>query len=95
MNPGPLFSMAYMIIMNVSTTTPKIVRFMLPRYADASPATEPGAVPCRLAWVYPLPPDGPLEIFVATPSPASGEFSAVLDGVAVRGASTGATVIWT
>ncbi len=25
-------------------------------------------------WVYPLPPDGPLEIFVALPSPATQEF---------------------
>jgi len=47
------------------------------------------------AWVYPLPPDGPLEIFVAPPAPASGEFSAVLDGAAVRAAATRATVIWT
>ena len=47
------------------------------------------------AWVYPLPPDGPLEIFVAPPSPASGEFSAVVDGSAVRKAAARARVIWT
>lgn len=46
------------------------------------------------AWVYPLPPDGPLEIFVAPPSPASGEFSTVLDGAAVRTAAANARVIW-
>ena len=47
------------------------------------------------AWVFPLPPDGPLEIFVALPAPATGEFSAVLDGSAVRGAAEQASIIWT
>lgn len=47
------------------------------------------------AWVFPLPPDGPLQIFVAPPSPATGEFSAVVDGSAVRAAAERARVIWT
>lgn len=47
------------------------------------------------AWVFPLPPDGPLEIFVAPPSPATGEFSAVLEGSAVRAAAERARIIWT
>jgi hypothetical protein len=47
------------------------------------------------AWVYPLPPDGPLEIFVAPPAPATGEFKAVVDGSAVRAAAERARVIWT
>ena len=47
------------------------------------------------AWVFPLPPDGPLEIFVAPPPPAVGEFRAVLDGTAVRTAAERARVIWT
>lgn len=46
-------------------------------------------------WVYPLPPDGPLEIFVALPSPATQESSTVLDGSAVRAAAQRARVIWT
>jgi hypothetical protein len=47
------------------------------------------------AWVFPLPPDGPLEIFVAPPAPATGEFSVVLDGSAVRTAAERARTIWT
>jgi hypothetical protein len=47
------------------------------------------------AWVFPLPPDGPLEIFVAPPPPVVGEFRAVLDGTAVRAAAERARVIWT
>jgi hypothetical protein len=46
-------------------------------------------------WVHPLPPEGPLEIFVALPAPATQELSTVVDGSAVRAASEGATVIWT
>jgi len=47
------------------------------------------------AWVFPLPPDGPLEIFVALPPPATGEFSTVVEGSAVRAAADRARVIWT
>jgi hypothetical protein len=46
------------------------------------------------AWVFPLPPDGPLEIFVAPPAPLTGEFRAVLDGTAVRAAAEKARVVW-
>jgi hypothetical protein len=46
-------------------------------------------------WVHPLPPDGPLEIFVALPSPATQELSTVVDGTAVRAAAERARVIWT
>jgi hypothetical protein len=47
------------------------------------------------AWVYPLPPDGPLEIFVALPPPSTGETSTTVDGSAVRAAAERARVIWT
>lgn len=47
------------------------------------------------AWVFPLPPDGPLEIFVALPPPATGEVSTVIDGSAVRAAAERAQVFWT
>jgi hypothetical protein len=47
------------------------------------------------AWVFPLPPEGPLEIFVALPPPARGETSTVVDGSAVRAAAERARVIWT
>ena len=46
-------------------------------------------------WVYPLPPDGPLEIHVALPAPATQELSTVLDGSAVRAAAERARIIWT
>jgi hypothetical protein len=46
------------------------------------------------AWVFPLPPDGPLEIFIAPPQPATGEFKAIVDGTAVRSAAEKARVIW-
>jgi hypothetical protein len=46
-------------------------------------------------WVYPLPPDGPLEIFVALPPEAGGnEYSIALDGSAIRAAAEDAKVIW-
>jgi len=47
------------------------------------------------AWVFPLPPDGPLEIFVALPPPATGETSTVVHGSAIRAAAERARVIWT
>jgi hypothetical protein len=46
------------------------------------------------AWVFPLPPDGPLEIFVASPPPANSEYSAVVNGSDVRAAARRARVIW-
>jgi hypothetical protein len=46
------------------------------------------------AWVYPLPPDGPLEIFVALPEPANSEYRTVIDGSEVRAAAEHAKVIW-
>ena len=47
------------------------------------------------AWVFPLPPDGPLEIIVAPPLPATGEFMAVVEGSEVRAAARNARVVWT
>ena len=46
------------------------------------------------AWVYPLPPDGPLRIFVALPPPAESECSTVVEGSAVRAAAQRARVFW-
>lgn len=46
-------------------------------------------------WVFPLPPDGPLEIYVALPTPAAtDEMSFEVDGTAVRAAAERAKVIW-
>lgn len=47
------------------------------------------------AWVSPLPPDGPLAIFVALPSPATPELFTVVEGSTVRAAADRARVIWT
>jgi hypothetical protein len=46
------------------------------------------------AWVYPLPPEGPLEIFVALPGADTHEISTVVEGSAVRAATARARVIW-
>ncbi len=46
------------------------------------------------AWVFPLPPDGPVEIFVAPPPPGTGEFRAVVEGAAIRAVAERARVIW-
>jgi hypothetical protein len=46
------------------------------------------------AWVYPLPPEGPLEIFVALPPPADSEYSTTVAGSDVRAAAEQAKVIW-
>jgi hypothetical protein len=46
------------------------------------------------AWVYPLPPEGPLEIFVALPPPSGREYSLVIEGEKVREAAQRASVIW-
>jgi hypothetical protein len=45
-------------------------------------------------WVYPLPPDGPLEIFVALPGPDTHESRTVVEGSAVRAAAERARTIW-
>jgi hypothetical protein len=46
------------------------------------------------AWVFPLPPDGPLEVFVALPEPSDTEYSTVIDGSEVRAVAEHARVIW-
>jgi hypothetical protein len=46
-------------------------------------------------WVFPLPPDGPLEVYVALPDADVGESKVVLDGGLVRSAAERARVIWT
>ena len=46
------------------------------------------------AWVFPLPPDGPLEISVALEAAGVGESSVTIDGTAVRAAAERARVIW-
>jgi hypothetical protein len=46
------------------------------------------------AWVFPLPPDGPLEIFVALPEPSDTEYGTVIDGSEVRAVAEHARVIW-
>jgi hypothetical protein len=45
-------------------------------------------------WVYPLPPDGPLEIFVSLPAASLEEASATVDGSVVRETARRAKVIW-
>ncbi len=47
------------------------------------------------AWVFPLPPDGPLEIFVALEVAGMDETSITIDGNAIRAAAERARVIWT
>jgi hypothetical protein len=48
------------------------------------------------AWVFPLPPDGPLEILVALPAIGlRNPQSLTLDGSVVRAAAEGAKIIWT
>jgi len=46
------------------------------------------------AWVFPLPPEGPLEIFVGLETERLAESSVTLDGSAVRAASAHAKVLW-
>jgi hypothetical protein len=46
-------------------------------------------------WVYPLPPAGPLEIYVSLPVADESEKKVVLDGEAIRAAAARAHVIWT
>jgi hypothetical protein len=45
-------------------------------------------------WVFPLPPDGPLEVFVSLPAHGDVESKVVLDGAVVRSAAERARVIW-
>ncbi len=47
------------------------------------------------AWVFPLPPDGPLEILVALEAAGLSESSVIIDGTAVRAAAERAKIIWT
>jgi hypothetical protein len=78
-------------------------RFDLPKNEEGVP-TEPyvghaggggGSGGWRFGfWVFPLPPDGPLEVFVALPPPASVETSTTIDGSAIRAAAEHARIIW-
>ena len=43
-------------------------------------------------WVFPLPPDGPVEIFVALPAVSDDEVKVVVDGGTIREAATRAVV---
>jgi hypothetical protein len=45
-------------------------------------------------WVFPLPPAGPLEVYVALPAADAVESKVVLDGGLVRSAAERASVIW-
>jgi hypothetical protein len=47
------------------------------------------------AWVFPLPPDGPLTISVALEAVGLGESSVTVEGFDVRGAAERAKVVWT
>ena len=46
------------------------------------------------AWVYPLPPDGPLEVMVAVEPAGLSEATVAIDGALVRSAARRARVIW-
>jgi hypothetical protein len=46
------------------------------------------------AWVFPLPPDGPLEIFVALEIASLAESSVTIDGTAINAVVEQAKVIW-
>ncbi len=46
-------------------------------------------------WVFPLPPEGPLEIFVALPAAEVAEVKTTVDGASIRAAAERAKVIWT
>jgi hypothetical protein len=45
-------------------------------------------------WVFPLPPEGPLEIHTMLSPPDGDETTTVLDGAAIRAAAARAHVIW-
>lgn len=46
-------------------------------------------------WVFPLPPEGPLEVFVSVPALDLNEVSVTIDGAAVRDAAANAKALWT
>ena len=46
-------------------------------------------------WVFPLPPEGPLEVHIALPDSDVPESTVVVDGALVRAAAERARVIWT
>jgi len=46
-------------------------------------------------WVFPLPPDGPLDIFIGLPTDDPIEAKLTLDGAQIRSAATQARVVWT
>jgi hypothetical protein len=45
-------------------------------------------------WVYPLPPDGPVEVFIGLPAAGLDEASVTVDGAAIREAASRAKVLW-
>jgi len=45
-------------------------------------------------WVFPLPPGGPLEIYVSLPAGDDSETKVTLDGDAIRAGAEQATVVW-
>ena len=45
-------------------------------------------------WVYPLPPPGPVEVFVSVPQAGLEEGKAVIEGHDIRAAADHARVIW-
>jgi len=47
------------------------------------------------AWVFPLPPEGPVQISVAFETAGLGESTISIDGKAVREAAERAKIIWT
>jgi hypothetical protein len=45
-------------------------------------------------WVYPLPPEGPLEIYVSLPAAGLEEGMVLVDGAEIRAAAERARVVW-
>ncbi len=82
---------------------PRRSRLDIPKDADGFP-TEPfvgfsggggGGRGWRFgAWIYPLPPDGPVEIFISMPVAGLEEGKVEVDGGEVRAAAERARVIW-
>jgi hypothetical protein len=52
----------------------------------------PGTIPP--AWIVPLPPDGPLEIFGGLPAAGLHEASLTVEGALILGAASRAKVLW-
>jgi hypothetical protein len=46
------------------------------------------------AWVFPLPPAGPMEVFVGVPAEGLDEASVTVEGASVREAARRAVVLW-